>query len=135
MVGEEKMPSAPKRKRVFISFDYDNDKNLKDMLAGQAKHPDSPFVISDWSLKEAAPQAGWKKEAKNKIENVDVMIVIAGKDTHKASGVRAEVRMAKKAGVPIVQIRGQKDADVTGVSGAGRVKNWTWANLKKTIHD
>lgn len=43
------------KKKVFISFDFDNDLKLKNLLAGQAKLSDSPFEISDWSLKEAAP--------------------------------------------------------------------------------
>ena len=38
--------------RTFISFDYDNDKNIKAMLVGQAKNPDTPFEIADWSVKE-----------------------------------------------------------------------------------
>jgi len=33
--------------RVFISFDFDNDKALKDFLVGQSKNTDSPFEISD----------------------------------------------------------------------------------------
>jgi hypothetical protein len=39
--------------RVFISFDYDNDndKDHKELLVGQAKNPDSPFEISDASVK------------------------------------------------------------------------------------
>jgi hypothetical protein len=123
-----------KRKRVFVSFDYDKDKYLKDMLVGQARNPESPFVIADHSLKEAAPERNWKSKAKQKIENVDAVIVIAGKNTHKAAGVRAEVRMAKKAGVPIMQIRGRKNAEIKGVKGAGRVNNWTWKNLNRGIH-
>ena len=39
-------------KRVFISFDYDYDENLRILLVGQARNPDSPFTISDWSVKE-----------------------------------------------------------------------------------
>jgi len=34
------------KKRVFISFDFDNDKVLKDFIVGQSKRPDSPFEIS-----------------------------------------------------------------------------------------
>ena len=30
-------------KRVFIAFDYDHDEDLRNLLAGQAKHPDTPF--------------------------------------------------------------------------------------------
>ena len=32
-------------KRAFISFDYDNDKDLRNALVGQAKYPNSPFEI------------------------------------------------------------------------------------------
>lgn len=123
-----------KRKRVFVSFDYDKDKALKNMLVGQSRYPNSPFSIADYSLKEAAPERNWKTKAKEKIKNVDVVIVVAGKHTHKSPGVKAEVRMAKKAGIPIVQIRGRKTGETKGVSGAGRVKDWTWSNLKKGIH-
>jgi len=38
-------------KRVFVSFDFDNDENLKHALVAQAKNPDSPFVIADYSVK------------------------------------------------------------------------------------
>ena len=41
------------KKRAFISFDYDNDVDLKNLLVGQAKNDDSPFEIIDLSIKEA----------------------------------------------------------------------------------
>ena len=50
-----------KKKRVFVSFDYENDKVLKTFVAGQAKHPDTPFEIIDWSMKEAAPERNWER--------------------------------------------------------------------------
>jgi integrase len=37
---------------TFISFDYDHDEDLKTLLVGQAKNPDSPFWIADQSIKE-----------------------------------------------------------------------------------
>ena len=40
------------KKRVFISFDYDHDEMLKTFLVGQSKHQDSPFELTDWSIKE-----------------------------------------------------------------------------------
>ena len=39
------------KKKVFVSFDFDNDKVLKDFLIGQAKLEDSPFEVADHSLK------------------------------------------------------------------------------------
>ncbi len=34
-------------KRVFISFDFDNDEALKNLIVGQSRLPDSPFEIFD----------------------------------------------------------------------------------------
>ena len=50
------------KKRVFVSFDFDNDKPLKEFIVGQSRLSDSPFEIVDLSLKEAAQwQLGKKK--------------------------------------------------------------------------
>lgn len=76
-------------KRVFISFDYDNDTVLKEFLVGQSRLPDSPFMISDWSIKVASP--GWKEEARRRIRTSDTVAVICGLYTHKAVGVATEV--------------------------------------------
>lgn len=37
-------------KRVFISFDFDNDNELRGHLISQAERPDSPFTIKDYSV-------------------------------------------------------------------------------------
>jgi hypothetical protein len=39
------------KKPVFVCFDFDNDKTLKDFIIGQSKHTDSPFEVIDCSLK------------------------------------------------------------------------------------
>ncbi|WP_291648972.1 hypothetical protein [Bosea sp. (in: a-proteobacteria)] len=49
------------KKRAFISFDYDNDETLKTFLIGQAKLPDSPFELADWSIKEHIT-GDWEKK-------------------------------------------------------------------------
>lgn len=41
---------TPMVQRAFISFDYDHDARLKDLLIGQSKLPDSPFEVHDWSI-------------------------------------------------------------------------------------
>lgn len=42
--------------RVFTSFDYDHDEDLRNLLVGQSKHSESPFEMADWSAKE--PMSG-----------------------------------------------------------------------------
>ena len=124
--------------RVFISFDFDNDKSLKDFLVGQARNEDSPFEISDWSLKEAAPESGWEKEAKAKIKRANILCVIAGKKTNRASGVLKEIKITDsliKEGYNInkFELIGHSDALCPHVEGAGRRIAWTWDNLKNYL--
>jgi len=120
---------------VFISFDYDNDRSLKDLLVGQAKNEDSPFEISDWSLKEAAPEEDWEERAEEKIKRVDILCVIAGEKTYKANGVLKEIAIADSLNsedynIKKFQLIGYCNKECPYVEGAGRRISWTWDNLK-----
>lgn len=121
------------KKRVFVSFDFDNDKKLKDFIIGQSKLQDSPFEVSDWSMKEAAPQRNWEQFAEDRIKRVELVIVMVGPKTHLAPGVLKEVEMARRNNISIVQVIGYKDGNYTAVSNAGRLYSWNWDNLKKLL--
>jgi hypothetical protein len=118
--------------RTFISFDYDHDEDLKILLVGQAKNPDSPFEFTDQSLKE--PLVGdWKEKIRRRIRNVDVVAVICGQHTHTASGVAAEVTIAREERVPYFLLHGRADKNCTKPTSAlptDKLYNWTWENLK-----
>lgn len=121
--------------KVFISFDYDNDRSLKDLLVGQAKNEDSPFEISDWSLKEAAPEEDWEERAEEKIKRVNILCVIAGEKTYKANGVLKEIAIAdslnsEDCSIKKFQLIGYSHKECPYVEGAGRRISWTWDNLK-----
>jgi len=96
------------KKRVFISFDYDNDETLKTFLVGQADHDDSPFELSDWSIKEEI-KGDWKKKAQTRIKSVDLMIVICGEYTDTATGVSAELEIAQEEETPYFLLKGYSD--------------------------
>lgn len=121
------------KKRAFISFDFDNDKRLKDFVIGQSKLADTPFEAADWSMKEAAPQKDWKKEAESRIKRSEVVIVMVGRQTHKAPGVLEEIAMARRNGIKIVQVIGYKDLSPPPVPNAGTLYKWNWDNLKKIL--
>ena len=121
------------KKRVFVSYDFDNDKMLKDFIIGQSKLDDSPFSVVDCSLKEAAPEKTWEEKAKRAISGADVMIIMVGPKTHKAPGVLKEVKMAEELGKTKFQIIGYKDGDYTAVPNGGRLYSWSWDNLKKLL--
>jgi len=122
-----------KRKKIFISFDFDKDRALKDLLIGQSKNPESPFEVFDHSLKEAAPEKDWEDRARRRINLADEMVVLVGSVTYRAPGVLKEVRIARELGKKIVQVIGHKDGAHRRVPGAGVLYRWTWDNLKKIL--
>lgn len=123
------------KKRVFISFDYDNDETLKTFLVGQSKHEDSPFELADWSIKE--PITGdWKAKAKTRIKGVDTVVVICGEHTDTATGVSAELAIAQAENVPYFLLKGYADKTCVKPKAAkesDKVYGWTWDNLKTLI--
>ena len=122
------------KKRVFVSFDFDNDKTLKDFIIGQAKNPDSPFEVSDHSLKEAAPDKDWLDKAKAAIGRAEVFLVMLGSKTRTAPGVLKEVTIANDLNKTRFQIIGYSDGSETwAVPNAGRVYRWSWDNLKNLL--
>ena len=122
------------KKKVFVSFDFDNDKVLKEFLIGQAKLEDSPFEVADHSLKEAAPERKWLEKATAAIRRADVFIIMLGKKTKTASGVLKEVKVANKLNKSKFQIIGYTEGSADwAVPNGGRTYRWDWKNLKKLL--
>lgn len=121
--------------RVYISFDFDHDEDLKRLLAGQAKHPGSPFEISDWSLKEAVG-GNWRAKAAERIRRANQVAVICGHNTDSATGVSAEIAIARAEEKPYFLLHGRASGDVkkpTAALPADKIYTWTWENLKLLI--
>jgi hypothetical protein len=119
--------------RAFISFDYDNDARLKDLLVGQSKNPDSPFVIHDWSIKE--PSADWKDKARRRIRASGLVIVLCGKHMRTATGVAVELSIAQEEGMPYFLLAGYSEGSTkpTTAKPGDRLYTWTWENLKALV--
>ena len=123
-------------KRVFISFDFDNDEELRNTLVGQAKNPDSPFAIADYSVKEPMTE-NWRKEVRRRIRMTDLTIVICGKHTHMAKGVAAELTIVREESRPYFLLRGRPHEvchpPVTALR-TDQIYKWKWDNLKSLIN-
>ena len=121
-----------KKKRTFISFDYDYDKELKECLVGQARNPDSPFEITDMSIKEKIDD-NWKKKARDRIKGCDVVVVICGEHTDTATGVTAELTIAQEENVPYFLLKGRPDKVCKKPNHAfasDAIYKWSWDNIK-----
>ena len=121
--------------RVFTSFDYDHDEDLRVMLVGQAKNPDSPFELADWSVKE--PLSGdWKAKVRKRIKATGQMIVMCGQHTDTATGVSAELKIAQEEDTPYFLLHGRKGKTCKkpkAAKSADKIYDWTWDNLKILI--
>jgi hypothetical protein len=125
------------KKKVFISFDYDHDLDLKNLLAGQAKNKDSPFEIKDFSIKEAIT-TDWKEKARSRMRICDVIIFICGVDTDNAKGVSVEMSITRDEMIPYFLLRGRANKICTKPYTADTRDNfheWTWNNLKALINE
>lgn len=119
--------------RVFISFDYDNDSDIKTMLAGQAKLPDSPFDFTDASVKEHLT-GDWEEKVKNRMRNCDQICVLVGKYGSTATGVNAEIKIAQKIGKPYFLLAGRDGRTKPSAAlSTDKIYEWTWDNLKALV--
>lgn len=124
------------KKRTFISFDYDHDSDLKLLLVGQAKNSDSPFDITDMSIKETI-DSNWKAKARTRIKGCDVVIVICGEKTDTVAGVSAELKIAQEENVTYFLLKGRASKVCVKPKAAlstDKMYNWTWENLKTLIN-
>lgn len=122
-------------KSAFISFDYDNDKDIYGSLLAQSENPNLAFSISDWSLKEPITEK-WKEEVRDRIRRVDLTIVLCGEHTDKAAGVAAEVTIIHEEDKPYFLLKGRKRKPCKKPGGAlkdDKMHKWTQKNLKKLI--
>lgn len=123
------------KKRTFISFDYDNDKDIKTLLVGQSKNDDSPFEIIDMSIKETINK-DWKGKARTRIKGCDVVVVLCGEKTNTAAGVSAELEIAQEEEIPYFLLKGYSDKKCVkpkAAKSSDKMYNWTWDNLKLLI--
>lgn len=119
------------KKRTFISFDYDNDVDIKNLIVGQAKNEESPFEVTDMSIKEAS--SDWRDKARTRIKGCDVVVVICGEKTDKANGVAIELEIAQEEKIPYFHLKGRSDKQCvkpTTAKESDKIYNWTWNNLK-----
>ena len=116
--------------KVFVSFDYDTDYKLKEGLIGQSLMDDSPFSVTDVSLKEREPEKDWRRKARQAISRCDVFVVILGQNTHSANGVIDEIKIAKELGKRRFQLRTQ-GKKWRQMKDGGKLVVWTWDNLKR----
>lgn len=122
-------------KRAFISFDIDHDEGAKTMLAGQSEHSDSPFTFKDNSIKKHLT-GDWEEKVRRRMDNVDLVIILCGKNTQSAKGVETELSIARAKRKPYFLLAAYSTGNCVKPKSAlpsDEIHPWTWNNLKNLI--
>ena len=119
--------------KIFVSFEFDKDNDLKNSFFEQAKEHSSHRVLSS-SLNQVYPDQEWQDKARSAIRRCDAVIVLVGRDTHNAPGVKTEVNIARQLKRPIFQIVSQ-ERTYTGVTGLDRPIQWKWKTIIKKLDE
>ena len=117
--------------KIFVSFEYDKDNDLKNGFFIQAEEHSSHRIVSS-SLRRAYETAEWKEKARTAIRGSNVVIVLVGQDTHNAPGVLTEVEIAGQLGKPILQVLPQ-GRTFTGVPELADPISWRWKTINRAL--
>ena len=99
------------KKKVFISFDYDNDRKWKNLLVAWDKNEDFDFDLYDASLKVAinSEDAKYiKSQIKPKIKAADYLLCIVGAESASSDWIRWEIQTAIDEGKALIGVKTDK---------------------------
>ena len=119
--------------KIFVSFEFDKDGDLKNNFFEQAKD-NSPHRVKNSSLNEAYPNDEWKERARSAIRECDLVIVLVGQDTHSSLGVKTEVDIARQLKKPVFQVIPRR-RPYNGLSYVSDRIRWKWRLINKKIEE
>ena len=117
---------------IFVSFEYDKDKELVNDFIKQAKKH-SRYRVRNKSLKEDYPNGAWKKKASDAIRGCDVVVVLVGQDTHIAQGIIVETDMARSLGKPVIQVASKGRRNYRGLTRLDAPIPWKWTDINHEL--
>lgn len=138
------------KKKVFVSFDYDNDKHYKALLKAWDANPNFDFYFSDLSSNEInsfyIPTV--KQALSKKINEANYTLVIIGKEANKPHKDKAligylnwinfEIAKSKEHGNKLVGVKinsSYTSPDEILYSGASWAMSFSQAAILKALND
>ena len=96
------------KKRVFISYDYDNDKHYKNLLLAWDANKEFDFTLYDQSVDvsvDSNDAAAIKRVISARINDSSHFLCIVGKQTHRSGWVKWEINKAVEFEKKIVAVK------------------------------
>jgi len=126
-------------KKVFISYDYDNDKHYKNLLLAWDANKQFDFSMYDMSADvsiDSVTASVIKSVISRYINEATYFLVIVGSKTHKSKWVTWEIEKAVELKKKIVAVKIDKDNTspeaLLGI-GASWAMSFTFDAIKKAI--
>ena len=100
------------KKKVFISYDYENDRHFKNLLLAWDAHAHFDFYISDYSADvsiNSTSASAIKSTISRYINEGTIFLVIVGKKTAESSWIKWEIEKAVELNKKIVAVKTDRD--------------------------
>ena len=127
------------KKKIFISYDYDNDKHYKNLLVAWDKNSLFDFSFYDASVDvsvDSTDAAAIKRTISARINNATYFLCIVGKHTHKSGWVKWEIEKAVELKKKLVAVKTDSDnTSPTAILGVGAswAMSFTFDSIKKAV--
>lgn len=122
-------------RKVFVSFDYDQDAKYKHMLAAWDANAGFDFSWVDQSVTVPinSTQAGpIRVGITKKMQEADLVLVIVGEHTHRSDWVIWEIAKAKELGLGLVGVKlAKSNVSPQGLLGSGA--SWATSFTRDSI--
>lgn len=129
------------KKKIFISYDYDNDKHYKNLLLAWDKNSEFDFGFSDQSTDvsiQSTDAVAIKRAISAKINAATYFLCLVGSKTSKSSWVTWEIEKAKDLKKKLVAVKiSPGNTTPSGLlnAGASWAMSFTFDAIKKAIED
>jgi len=127
------------KKKIFVSYDYDNDKNYKNMLLAWDANKKFDFSMYDHSVDvsvNSTNAAAIKRVISSRINQSTYFLCIVGKKTHKSDWVAWEIAKAVELKKKIVAVKIESSyTSPTGLLGVGAswAMSFTYDSISNAI--
>ena len=120
---------------IFVSFDYENDKDIKGCFISQAIKKGLTCNVNDLSLTEPCNEK-WRSHVRELIKTSDIVVVICGKYTDKANGVSGELSITRELNKPYILLRGRRDNVIKPLNTRkeDQIVQWNWKELREIFY-
>lgn len=109
--------------KIFITYDYDNDRHYKNMLVAWAQNSSFDLSFHDKSVDisvDSDELAVIRRVVSSQIKQSSRVLCLVGKDTWRSDWVDWEINKAIEHGIPLVAVKtAKKHKSPEALKGAG----------------